>query len=155
MTRIRKARQADQNQIIRLVTRVLKHHKLSIDLESTDLDLLDLKQHYFDQQGWFAVIVDELNDTIVGSYGIYRMSAHTCELRKMYLLPAYQGKGLGKMMMYNAFDKAKDLGYEQMVLESNRKLVAALHIYTKFGFEEYTPNHLSSRCDIAMKKNLL
>ena len=132
---------------------MLHEYGLTVDAKSTDKDLSDLEAYYFHNGGWFAII--EFEDlSIVGSYGIYRISNNQCELRKMYLDPAHQGKGLGRLMMMDAVEKARELGYTTMILETNRKLQKAMNLYKKFGFKDYSPSHLSNRCDIGMKKKL-
>jgi putative acetyltransferase len=72
----------------------------------------------------------------------------------MYLLAEYQGQGLGRSMMEDALKRAVELGYKEMILETNTLLDKAIRLYRKYGFEEYAPGHLSDRCDLAMKKKL-
>jgi ribosomal protein S18 acetylase RimI-like enzyme len=57
-------------------------------------------------------------------------------------------------MMIDAISKAESLGYTEIILETNKLLDKAITLYKKFGFEPYIPNHLSDRCDFAMKKNM-
>lgn len=124
-----------------------------MDPEGTDKDLLDLDESYFSNNGWFEVI-ENPEKKIIGFYGIFKTSNDTCELRKMYLYPEYQGKGLGKKMMNNAVLKAKELGYKEIILETNKLLVQAIGLYGKFGFKEFESGHLSDRCNLSMKLKL-
>ena len=138
--------------MLRLVKDVLAGYGLNIDPAETDKDLSDIEKYFLNNRGYFAVI--EKDEKIVGSYGIFHISDSSCELRKMYLLPTEQGRGYGKMMMEDAFRQAKMLGYTEMILETNRKLDKAIHLYIRYGFEECQPGHLSDRCDLAMRKML-
>ena len=82
---------------------------------------------------------------------------NTCELVKLYLHPTARGKGLGRDLMFKCFDKAKELGYENIYLESMPELNQAVSLYEKIGF-----NHLGCSlgnsghfgCDIWMVKKL-
>jgi len=38
-------------------------------------------------------------------------------------------------------------GFQQIVLETSSKLIAANHLYAKFGFEPVASDHLTSRAD--------
>ena len=152
MYNLRKAFKGEGSKILDLVKTVLSDYSLEICPEETDKDLSDLENYYFNKNGWFAVIEKETE--IIGSYGILRIDYKTCELRKMYLLPGYQGQGLGKLLMTDALKKAKELGYSMMVLESNKLLDKALSMYLKYGFEQFIPSHLSDRCNIAMRLKL-
>lgn len=135
-----------------LVESVLCDYGLKTNPYETDKDLLNLENYYFSKSGWFAVI-DKENE-IIGSYGIFKINKKTCELRKMYLLNNYQGQGLGKLMMDDALKKARELGYSEIVLETNKLLDKAISLYGKYGFAQYKPSHLSDRCDFAMRKVL-
>jgi len=148
----RKARDVEENEIFNLVGIVLQEYGITTNAAETDKDLSDLNKYYFNRKGWFEVLEDE--GKIIGCYGIYRINDSTCELRKMYLLPSYQGKGLGKLMMDAAIKKAKLLGYSEVILESNQLLKKALGLYKIYGFMEYKPDHFSDRCDLAMKLKL-
>ena len=149
---LRKAKSREENEIFELVETVLKEYGIKTNAAKTDKDLSDIDMFYFNNRGWFEVLVDK--GRIIGSYGIYGINNTTCELRKMYLMPSYQGKGHGKRMLDAAIEKAKAFGYSQMTLESNNILDKALGLYKKYGFEEYVPDHFSDRCNLAMKLKL-
>jgi len=131
---------------------VLEKYGLKTNPAATDKDILNIGDSYTQNGGVFKVL--ECDGRIVGSYGLYRISPAVCELRKMYLYGEFRGQGLGKMMMEDAFREAKRLGFLEMVLETNSCLKEALELYKRYGFEEYEAQHLSQRCDMAMKKIL-
>lgn len=82
--------------------------------------------------------VAELNGEIVGGGGIYPtdgLPEDTCELVKMYLLPAARGTGLGRTIIEKCLAMAKENGYQQVYLETMPELKQALNVYSKFGFE--------------------
>ena len=134
MFNIRKANRGEETEIMNLVKAVLSDYGLKTD-PVTDQDISDLEQDYFSKNGWFAVL--ENNNKIIGTYGIFRIDDKVCELRKMYLLPNFHGKGLGKMLLNEAFKKAKELGYSEMILETNKVLDKAISLYRKNGFVEF------------------
>jgi len=152
MFTLRKAIAGEEARILDLVSTVLADYGLIVSPEETDKDISDLDRYYFENNGWFAVIDDGVR--IIGTYGIFRISNRICELRKMYLLPEYQGRGLGRSMMDDALKQARELGYAEIILETNTLLDKAIRLYSKFGFEEYKPRHLSDRCNYAMRKEI-
>jgi putative acetyltransferase len=82
--------------------------------------------------------VAELNDEIIGGGGIYPtdgLSADTCELVKMYLLPQARGMGLGKTLIEKCIMFAAGAGYQNIYLETMPELKQALKAYEKFGFQ--------------------
>jgi len=71
----------------------------------------------------------------------------TCEMKRLYVLPAYNGLGFGKKLCIEIIEQAKKLGYKKMVLDTLKRLQPALHMYLQLGFEEipaYYENPLPS-----------
>ena len=146
--RLRPADNKDCENIAQLVYGILKEYGLKPDPACTDTDIKDIKSSYFDRGGMFFVLEAE-DGSIVGAYGLYPMDEQTCELRKMYLDKDHRGKGLGKFLLEDALSKARQLGFERMVLETASVLKEAIALYKSYGFVEYNPPHMSSRCDQA------
>jgi len=146
--KLRPATNADREQVRDLVYSILGEYGLKPDPEFTDADLEDIKKSYFARGGVFYVLEAE-DSSIIGAYGLYRMSDDTCELRKMYLHRDYRGKGLGKRLLEDALTRARGLGYTKVVLETASVLKEAIALYLSYGFVPHEPDHLSARCDQA------
>ena len=85
-----------------------------------------------------AYYIAERGGTILGGAGIYPTTGlpdATCELVKMYLLPAARGAGLGRMLMERCIDFALSSHYRQIYLETMPELSQAIKLYEKMGFE--------------------
>lgn len=81
--------------------------------------------------------VAEMDGEVIGGGGIFPtdgLPEDTCELVKMYLLPQARGAGLGRTLIEKCIDKAKELGYKNIYLETMPELRQALKVYEKFGF---------------------
>lgn len=152
MCTLRDYRPGDEPFVFDLVESVLSEYGLETSPATTDQDLADIGRSYTNNGGIFRILEDA--GRVVGSYGIYRLSPATCELRKMYLHVRYRGRGWGRRMLTEAIEKAQALGFEEMVLETNTCLKEGLALYKRFGFREYQPEHVSSRCNIAMRLGL-
>ena len=146
--RLRPANNKDCEKITELVYSILKEYNLKPDPACTDADIEDIEQSYFERGGTFCVL-EEKDGSIIGAYGLYPVDRKTCELRKMYLHSSYRGKGLGKLLLEEALSKARQIGFEKMALETASVLKEAISLYKSYGFNEYEPEHLSSRCDQA------
>lgn len=59
----------------------------------------------------------------------------TCEIRKMYLLAAVRGQGLGRRLLHHLLDAARAVGYRRAYLETTAVLVDACRLYEATGFE--------------------
>lgn len=86
-----------------------------------------------------AYFVAEQDGEILGGGGIFPtqgLGDDTCELVKMYLLPATRGKGLGAALLQKCIAFAINYGYKNMYLETMPELSLAIQLYQKAGFEK-------------------
>jgi putative acetyltransferase len=67
-------------------------------------DIDDVYSHYFDNGGTFLVLMDE--GRVVGSGAIRRLDEEICELKRMWFLKEYRGRGLAKKMVQTLLDFA-------------------------------------------------
>jgi putative acetyltransferase len=144
---LRLATNSDCPEIKRLVFEVLAEFGLKPDESSLDRDIDDIQHHYFNRNGCFYVVEQE--QTIIATLGLYQLDEQRCELRKMYILPEHRAAGLGKQLLELAISEAKQRGYSRMELETASPLKAAVALYQGYGFSEFKPKHLASRCDRA------
>ena len=77
------------------------------------------------------------------------------ELVKMSVHPEHYGKGIGKALMAEALQTAKNMDIRKIWLETNAKLKTATHIYKSFGFvpltdSEFIPTQYK-RCNLQME----
>jgi putative acetyltransferase len=151
--RLRPANNTDCGNIADLVYGILREYDLTPDPACTDADIKDVESSYFGRGGTFFVLETE-DGSIIGAYGLYPGEEHTCELRKMYLHKAHRGKGLGKFLLEDALSKARQVGFERIILETASVLKEAIALYKSYVFVEYNPQHMSSRCDQAYRLEL-
>ena len=113
-----------------MIREILEDFDLPINVTDADFDEIGQSYTVFD------VLVDSENE-IVGSIGLYPINNTVCELRKMYLKKEYRNGVWGWRMLQRAIRKAKDLGYERIVLEVNAKFKAAERLYRAAGFRSF------------------
>ena len=87
----------------------------------------------------FAYFVYELDGEVVGGcgYGAFGPPEQaTCELQKLFLLPAARGQGAGEALMLHTLDQAKQAGFRDCYLETVERMTEAMALYEKHGFRE-------------------
>ena len=132
---------------------MLAEYGLAPDPDGTDADLADLEGNYWKRGGVFHVVLSP-DDSIVGCAGLFQLSSAEAELRKMYLLRAARGRGLGRLLLNQLIADARRLGYRRVVLETASVLAEAIALYRSAGFSPAPREHLSSRCDQAWMLSL-
>ncbi len=72
---------------------------------------------------------------VVGTSSIVIINEYTYELAKLAVSKDAQGKGIGRALVLESLNQAKEMGAKMVNLVSNSKLSAAIGLYESFGFE--------------------
>jgi len=59
-----------------------------------------------------------------------------CELKRMYVRPAFRGQGAGRALVRILIEEARRAGFERMILDSHISMKIAHEIYQTFGFKK-------------------
>ncbi|HEX8833279.1 MAG TPA: GNAT family N-acetyltransferase [Abditibacteriaceae bacterium] len=96
-------------------------------------DMDDIRAQYSGDSGIFLVLAD--NNKIVGTGAIRRIDNYTCELKRMWFLQEYRGRGFGKEMAQSLLKRARQMGYKRVRLDTSPELVQATGLYVRLGFQ--------------------
>ena len=65
--------------------------------------------------------------------------AGCCEMKRLFLLPAARGLGLGRALTERVVDQARRRGYRELRLDTLAGMTTAQALYEKRGFERIAP----------------
>lgn len=106
--------------------------------EAEALPLQNWQQRFDTDNIYFGGFVD---DVLVGSVGLMpegrSVVAHKAWLIGMYVSPRARGTGLGKALITDLLDYAKDKGFLQVHLGVGTFNAGARTLYERMGFAEY------------------
>ena len=95
----------------------------------------------------------KLNEEIVGTASLLRVTDDTFELGKMAVTEKARGMHIGTMLLEHCLAVAKQKGIKKLILYSNKRLANAIGLYRKYGFVEIPLQAgLYERADIKMEK---
>ena len=69
--------------------------------------------------------------------------SNACEIRRLYVRPAYRGLGLGRRLAEAQMDFARMQGYSCMLLDALSDMEAARALYEDLGFEAIPPYYFN------------
>lgn len=105
-----------------------------LDLQDYAAELADLTKKYGLPHG--RLYIAWCDDQPVGCIGLRRLDDETCELKRLYVRPAYRGQGIAGQMMQRILSDARAIGYTAMQLDTEPFLRSALKMYRGLGFYE-------------------
>jgi ribosomal protein S18 acetylase RimI-like enzyme len=72
----------------------------------------------------------------VGCVALRKVVDKISEMKRLYVMPKYRGKGLGKMLALEVIRQAQEISYERMKLDTVPTMKEAIDLYKQIGFTE-------------------
>lgn len=90
-----------------------------------------------------------------GCVGLRKIDEKNCELKRLYVKPAFRGKHIGNTLIKQIIRDAKEIGYSHILLDTLPFLTSALCLYKACGFYEIPSyNNSPMSTSIYMKRDL-
>jgi len=80
-------------------------------------------------------------DTPVGCGMFHTFSPGVAEIKRVYVIPAARGSGVGRAIMDACVDRIRNSGFTRILMDTSRLQKAAHRIYLRMGFVERGPYH--------------
>lgn len=151
---IRPWQPGDRQAAYDLIATVLAEYGLQSDPDDTDWDVWHVEAAYHQTGGQFWVV--EQAGQLMGTAAFYPIQRghRAVEIRKMYLLPAVRGKGLGRFLLQALEQAIAQQGYAEIWIETASVLREAVQLYESSGYQPGTEVE-TARCDRVYVKSLL
>lgn len=110
---------------------------LNLDLshQNIDAELDCFPGEYAPPKGF--LLLAKINSTPAGVVGLRPLAEEgVCEMKRLWVDPAFTGLGLGRLLCEQFIKKAKSLGYARARLDTLARLKAANRLYRSIGFRE-------------------
>lgn len=92
----------------------------------------------FHEAGGYFVAV-RFDSRIVGCGAFRRVDGETVEIKRMYVVPEFRGRGLSWVILEHLESEARGRGYERSILETGVRQPAAISLYASGGYVEIPP----------------
>ncbi|MCI5498615.1 MAG: GNAT family N-acetyltransferase [Clostridiales bacterium] len=124
-----------------------------------------LKQQNFDRElahleekyglPWGRLYLLRADGRPAGCIALKKLDETRCEMKRLYVRPAYRGRGLARMLVEKLLNEARGEGYEAMLLDTFPFLTSAIALYRAVGFREIPSYNNNPMEDLVyLEKNL-
>ncbi len=112
---------------------------LGIDLcfQGFPEELESLERMYGPPGGRFLLL--RVEEGTAGCVALVDSGGNTCEMKRLYVRPAFRGRGLGRRCAEQIVLAAREIGYASVRLHTLPAMREAIALYRSMGFREITP----------------
>lgn len=112
---------------------------LAFDLkfQNFDAELASLPGKYARPRG--RLLLGTAENEVAGCIALRPLDNAVCEMKRLYLRPAFRGRGYGRALAETIIREAKTIGYRSMKLDTVEEMPEAIGLYGSLGFREIPP----------------
>jgi len=135
----------DTHELLAAARSIFREYADSLDVDlcfqGFEAELAALPGEYAAPAG--QLLLAMVDDDLAGC-GAFRPLAdvdypNACEMKRLYVRPAFRRFGLGRLMAQRLLDDARRAGYSHMLLDTLDDMESARELYATLGFEDVAP----------------
>lgn len=121
---------------IAAVRRLFEEYAASIE---TDLCFQNFSKELAGLPGAYAsprgrLLLALVDGAPVGCVGLRPHDDHSGEMKRLFVQPGHQGRGLGRSLVEALISEARAIGYTRLLLDTLPSMQSAQRLYTTLGF---------------------
>jgi len=133
--------EADAGENLLEIRRLMKEYAaslgVSLDFQDFDAEVASLPGEYGPPNGRLLLAQD--GEEIMGCVALRKLEEGACEMKRLYVRPAFRGAGVGRALAEAVIAEARRMGYRRMRLDTLPGMDRARAMYAELGFREIAP----------------
>jgi putative acetyltransferase len=109
----------------------------SLCFQRFEEELAGLPGAYARPEGCLLLALGE--DEAVGCVALRKIAEGVAEMKRLFVRPAFRGKGIGRILAEAILDEAAKAGYRSIKLDTIDSMKEAITLYRDLGFETTSP----------------
>ena len=134
---IREARPRELDAVRALVEEYIRSLGIDLSFQEVDAERADLATAYAPPRA--RILVAVAGGALAGCVALRPLDDRDCEMKRLYVGPEHRGTGLGKRLAVAIIDKARELGYARIRIDTLPQMRTARKLYAELGFREIAP----------------
>jgi putative acetyltransferase len=123
-------------------------------LEEHDSEILENPDRYVFEPGGH-IFLAFLKGRAIGCCALIPIEPNAFEVAKMAVAEEHRGHGVGRRLLAYVIEQARGFGATRLYLETNSRLVNAIHLYESLGFRHIPAKpSVFTRANVFMEQSL-
>ncbi len=130
--------------------------EFDLEFQGFSRELSTLPGDYAAPRG--CILLAEEGGRTVGCVALRPLGINICEMKRLFVVPAYRGQGAGRLLACAVIDRAREMGYRKMRLDTVATMKAARTLYFSLQFRNieayrYNPVEGSSYMELNLSND--
>jgi putative acetyltransferase len=130
-------RNADSAADLREARMLFEEYAASLDhdlsFQNFEEELVTLPGNYARPDG--RLLLAAWDEALAGCVALRRLESGTCELKRLYVRPAFRAQKIGRALAERVIQEAREAGYRKMRLDTLPSMTSAITLYRRLGFQ--------------------
>ena len=133
--------QAESEEDLRQIRLLFREYSVSLNFslhsQGFEKELAEFSGDYAPPDG--RVLLARQGAEAVGCVALRKISDGACEMKRLYVSPAFRGRRLGRRLAQAVIADARKIGYARMRLDTRPSMKEAVALYESLGFQRIKP----------------